>query len=214
MKKYLSPVRAGYILICLLLHPAAALSAAAETSAITTPVNALHESLLAIMRKSETGAYQARYALMEETVGSHFDLPLIARVILSRHWRSLDEGQQQAFIALFGRLTVSTYVDRFDAFENQSFRLVGTRALRKNRYLVKTVFESPGAEAVSFDYIVQQTGADWKIISVIAKGINDLSLKRAEYGSLIRERGYPALISSLEEKIRNLQYPDGSESGL
>ena len=47
---------------------------------------------------------------------------------------------------------------------------------------------------------------------MIAQGVNDLSLKRAEYGGLIRDRGYPALVGSLEEKIRVLQSPDKADS--
>ena len=212
MKNYLSPVRAGLFLLCLWSHPPGAWAATAEADPITAPVHALHDSLLEIMRQSQSAAYEARYARMEKIVADHFDIPLIARVVLGRHWQALEAGQQQAFIDLFARLTVATYVGRFDAFDDQSFRMLQTRALRENRYLVKTAFESPGAAAVSFDYIVQQTDAGWKIISVIAAGVNDLSLKRAEYSGLIRDQGYPALVGSLEEKIRALQRPDGADA--
>ena len=212
MKNHLSPVRAGLLLFCLLSHPAGAWAAPAEADPITAPVHALHDSLLEIMRQSANGAYEARHALMEKTVAAHFDIPLIARVVLGRHWKTLEAGQQQAFIDLFGRLTVATYVGRFDAFDGQSFRTLQTRALREDRYLVKTAFEAPDADPVSLDYLVQQTGAGWKIISVIAQGVNDLSLKRAEYGGLIRDRGYPALVGSLEEKIRALRRPDEADS--
>lgn len=212
MKNYLSPVRAGLLLFCLWSHPPGAWSAVAGIDPITAPVHALHDSLLEIMRQSANGAYEARHALMEKTVADHFAIPLIARVVLGRHWQALAAEQQQAFIDLFRRLTVATYVGRFDAFDGQAFRMLRTRALREDRYLVKTALEAPGADPVSLDYLVQQTDAGWKIISVIAAGVNDLSLKRAEYGGLIRDRGYPALVGSLEEKIRALRRPDGADS--
>ena len=214
MKNYLSPVRAGLFLFCLWSHPPGACSAVAGIDSITAPVHALHDSLLDIMRQSANGAYEARHALMEKTVADHFAIPLIARVVLGRHWKALEAGQQQAFIDLFRRLTVATYVDRFDAFDGQSFRMLQARALRENRYMVKTALEAPGADPVSLDYLVQQTGAGWKIISVIAAGVNDLSLKRAEYGGLIRDQGYPALVGSLEEKIRAMQRPDGADASV
>ena len=212
MKNYLSPVRAGLLLFCLWSHPPGAWSAVAGIDPITAPVQALHDSLLEIMRQSQSATYEARYARMKKTVADHFDIPLIARVVLGRHWRALEAGQQQAFIDLFRRLTIATYVGRFDAFDGQSFRTLQTRALREDRYLVKTALEAPGADPVSLDYLVQQTDAGWKIISVIAAGVNDLSLKRAEYGGLIRDRGYPALVGSLEEKIRALQSPEKADS--
>ena len=39
----------------------------------------------------------------------------------------------------------------------------------------------------------------------IANGINDLSLKRAEYAAIIKNDGFNALISKLEQKIDNSQ---------
>jgi phospholipid transport system substrate-binding protein len=47
----------------------------------------------------------------------------------------------------------------------------------------------------------------WYIISVIADGVNDLALKRAEYASVIKKNGFDALISKINDKIRNLEKP-------
>ena len=220
MKHYLSPVRAGLFLLCLWSHPTGAWAAAAEADPIiTAPVHALHDSLLKIMRQSANDAYEARHALMEKTVADHFDIPLIAQVVLGRHWQEREDDQQKAFIDLFKQLTVATYVGGFNAPDVRSFSKPKIRALRKDRYLVQTEFKAEDkakaleAEAVSFNYLVQQTEAgDWKIISVIVQGVNDLSLKRAEYGVLIRDRGYQALVDSLEEKIRALQSADKADS--
>ena len=216
MKHYPSSVRAGLFLLCLWSYPTGAWAATDEAELITDPVLALHNSLLEIMQQSASATYEERYARMEKIVADNFDIRLIAKVVLGRHWQAREKAEQQAFIDLFTRLTVATYVSGFDASDDQSFSEPEIRALRKNRYLVKTEFKAkaPGAKAVSFDYLVQKkkTDTSWKIISVIAAGVNDLSLKRAEYGGLIRDQGYEALVRSLEEKIRALRRPDGADS--
>ena len=71
--------------------------------------------------------------------------------------------------------------------------------------MVKTEFVRTDDEPVSFNYIVQNDGGEWKIISVIANGINDLSLKRADYSAVIKESGFDALVANLKEKISDLQ---------
>jgi len=176
-----------------------------QEQAIYAPVNELHTSLLRIMENAETNSFQERYDIMEKTVVTHFNSPLIAKVILSRHWKTLDEQAQTDFIDLFNRLTISTYVDRFDAFDGQSFKYLSIEQMKKNRFMVNTKFMRPDDDPVSFSYIVQNDAGQWKIISVIANGINDLSLKRADYSSVIKEKGFAALISSLNEKISDLQ---------
>ena len=71
--------------------------------------------------------------------------------------------------------------------------------------MVKTEFLRTDDEPVSFNYIVQRENNKWKIISIIANGINDLSLKRADYSAVIQDKGYAVLLTDLEEKIRLLQ---------
>ena len=142
---------------------------------------------------------------MEEAVVNHFNSPLIAKVILSRHWKTLEEQSQSDFIDLFNRLTISTYVDRFDSFSGESFKNLSIEQMKENRFMVKTELVRTNDGPVSFNYIVQNDGGEWKIISVIANGINDLSLKRADYSAIIKERGFDALIASLKEKISDLQ---------
>jgi phospholipid transport system substrate-binding protein len=77
--------------------------------------------------------------------------------------------------------------------------------LKENRYLIKTEFVRLKKKPISFNYIIQKNGKKWRIISVIANGINDLSLKRAEYVAIIKKDGIDTLIKKLEQKIYDLQ---------
>jgi phospholipid transport system substrate-binding protein len=176
-----------------------------QERAIQSPVIQLHESLLDIMKSANSSSYQERYALLEPSITQNFDTPLISKVILSRYWKSLDEKAQNDFIKLFNRLTISTYVSRFDSYDGELFKNISVEPMKKERFMVKTELLQTNEDAVSFNYIVQKDGEQWKIISVIANGINDLSLKRAEYTSYIKEHGYDALLQSLNEKIRDLE---------
>jgi phospholipid transport system substrate-binding protein len=176
-----------------------------QERAIQSPVIQLHESLLDIMKSANSSSYQERYELLEPSIRQNFNTPLISKVILSRYWKSLDDKAQNDFIKLFNRLTISTYVSRFDSYDGELFKNISVEPMKKERFMVKTELLQTNEDAVSFNYIVQKDGEQWKIISVIANGINDLSLKRAEYTSYIKEHGYDALLQSLNEKIRDLE---------
>ena len=81
---------------------------------------------------------------------------------------------------------------------------IAIEPMKKDRYLVKTELQKINDDPISFNYIIQRDNDDWKIISVIANGINDLSLKRAEYSSVIKDQGFDALIKSINKKISDL----------
>ncbi len=176
-----------------------------QEQAMQTPVNELHDALINIMKSGGSSSFEDRYSIMEKVITKKFNTPLISRVVLSRYWNSLDEKAQTDFIDLFNRLTISTYVSRFDSYDGESFKYLSTESMKKDRFLIKTELLRADDDPVSFNYIVQIDAGQWKIISVIANGINDLSLKRSEYSSVIEEQGFESLIASMREKISDLQ---------
>ena len=43
------------------------------------------------------------------------------------------------------------------------------------------------------------------MISVVADGVNDLALKRAEYEKIISDKGYDSLLGEIQAKISEMQ---------
>lgn len=173
--------------------------------AMQEPINLLHETLINIMVISDTTSFEERYTYLEPIINKNFDITLISKVILGRYWKSIDEEIKVKFINLFNRLTISTYISRFNSYDNQIFKNISIEQLKENRYLVKTEFVRLKEKPISFNYIIQRNEEKWRIISVIANGINDLSLKRAEYAAIIKKDGIDTLIKKLEQKIYDLQ---------
>ncbi len=171
----------------------------------TLVIKELHSKLLYIMQNAEPLAYQGRYNEMEEIVISRFDTPLIAKVIMSRYWRQLDEEKKMDFIKLFQRLSVATYASRFDGYDGESFVELSAETLKKGRLLIKTELKRTKDKPVHLDYLMHETDGEWKIISVIANGVNDLSLKRAEYATVIKDRGFDGLVEEVSRKIRDME---------
>lgn len=179
--------------------------AVADDTGISAPVEKLHSVLLENMKQAEKQGFAGRYDSLEPVVSANFYTPLISKVILGRYWKELDQQSQQDFIDLFQELTVATYANRFDSYGDHHFNTVAVEGLRKERHLVKTELQAAGEEPVSLDYIVQNSEDGWKIISVIANGVNDLSLKRAEYGSVIKDKGFDSLVEDIRKQIDTLK---------
>ena len=170
-------------------------------------VNILHDKLMEVMRHADSQDYASRYKVLAPVISAHFDTPLIARVILSRYWDTLNAEQKTQFIDLFSRLSIATYAARFDGYNGEKFVELSGEKLKRSRFLVKTELQRVDRAAVQLDYLMHQKDGNWYIISVIANGVNDLSLKRAEYASVIKNKGYDALIADITAKIRDMENP-------
>jgi len=167
-------------------------------------VENLHSILLENMKTADSKGYQGRYDSLSPFIEHNFDLELIVKVILSRYWKTFTDEQKTQFIELFKKLTIATYASRFDEYKNEKFVTVSVEELKKHRLLVKTEIHTEGEDSVNLDYLMHQRNNQWLIISVVADGVNDLSLKRAEYGTIIKDQGFDALVKQLQDKI--LQY--------
>ncbi len=171
----------------------------------------LHGVLGEMMKNADALGYAGRYQLIDPIVGQRFDTPLIVKVILSRHWNDLSDAEKTEFIQLFQQLSAATYAARFDSFSGQEFVETGREELKAGRLLIKTELRRPDEPPVKLDYLMHQNEqGEWRIISVIANGVNDLSLKRAEYAAVIKERGFPGLLDDIRKKVHDME--TGTES--
>ena len=187
--------------ILILIWP---LHAVADNTEAVRLVEDFHAVLLDVMKNSDKLNFQDRYDKLAPVIKAKFDTPLISQVIISRYWNELNEVKQQQFVDLFNRLSISTYASRFNSYSNESFITLGVEELKKGRLLIKTELQKPNENPVKFDYMVHQKDGNWYIISVIANGVNDVALKRAEYATIINDRGFDNLVSELETKISEL----------
>ena len=203
--KYRKSILMSMVFLCLLIFSCMSFADEEQVQKIKQPTNQLHETLINIMVVADSTNSSERYDLLKPVIDGNFNISLISKVVLSRYWKSIDNDKKSMFIDLFNELTILTYISRFNMYDNQIFKNISTEQLKENRYLVRTELIKPGDKPISFNYIVQKNDGEWRIISVIAKGINDLALKRAEYASIIKKDGFEALITKLEQKILNLK---------
>ncbi len=156
-------------------------------------IESFHETLITVM---QTPTHPERESMMADAVAQSFDLQRIAAVSLGRTWRSMPQEQRSEFVALLGELVSATYADRFDSFANQSFATGEVKELRRGTVVKTTLTKADGGE-VALDYFV----ADGGIFNVVADGVSDLSLRRADYNSIIKQEGYAVLVAHIQGKI-------------
>ncbi|MCZ6652677.1 MAG: ABC transporter substrate-binding protein, partial [Planctomycetota bacterium] len=87
------------------------------------------------------------------------------------------------------------------------FKTISSAPAQRGRELVRTVLEvnEDPADDVSLDYLLHDSDGKWRIVNVIANGVSDLSLKRADYGAVVKAQGLDSLIAKLEGQISDLE---------
>ena len=201
MKSKLLPCLLYAVLFLLLSGPAGA----AEMDEPAALVEQFHGKLLSVMQRAEELGYRGRYRELKPFINNRFDMPLITDVILGRYRDQLDETQKAEFTSLFSRFSAASYASRFSAYDGEEFVEISREAMKRGRVLIRTELRRRGGDTISLDYLLHEKQGKWYIISVSANGVNDLSLKRAEYAAVIKEKGYNGLITDILFKIDEME---------
>lgn len=165
-------------------------------------IEKLHQTLLEVMQQSSTLGFDGRVEKLNPVLADSFDFATIARIVTGQHWKTLDEAKQSEFIDTFGKLSAATYASNFSGFSGEQFKTLSADE-KRGRYVVRTVIVKSDGEEIPLDYVVSEKDGVWQIVNVIAAGVSDLSLKRADYTAVINDEGFDSLLSRLNDKVTN-----------
>ncbi len=164
-------------------------------------VERLHTVLLEAMRDADKLGFSGRAGLIRPVVDSSFDFATIARIVTGRAWKASSSDQQAAFIEVFRDLSTATYASNFSGFDGESFVTTGSEQARGS-VIVKTNLVKADGEEIPLNYMLRESNGRWLIVNVIAQGVSDLSLKRAEYTAVIKSEGFDSLVDRLRGKVK------------
>jgi phospholipid transport system substrate-binding protein len=184
----------------------AAAARAEEGISTDTPdatVASLHRGLIAASQAG--GSVDARYKALEPLIEKTHDLPYIAEFALRKQWPMLTDDDKHRFVAAFEKLSVMTYASRFKNVSANTFKSAGPTTIESGRAHVLTAIARQGQPDVSLDYMLEQKDGEWRIINIVADGVSDLALKRAEYQRILGSGSLDDLIRELEAQTARLE---------
>ncbi len=192
--------RICHILLLLLAIYTVEPSSFVDAHPATGVVENLHTTLLIVMKDGNQIGYQGRYDRLAPVITAGFDMPFIAKTVLGRYWETLSTEQKSRFIEAFSKLSIATYAANFDAYSGERFKVISEKEATDARILVQTQLIKSDGGQVQLDYLLHKTGSQWRIINVVADGVSDLALKRADYTSFLKNKGFDPLLIKLNEK--------------
>ena len=179
------------------------LASAVDDSAAKAVIEKLHESLLTAMNGGAQLGLKGREAMLAPVIENSFDFESICRIVTGRYWKSATDDQKARFTTAFKNLSVATYASNFSSFSGEKFQIEGSEADHE-ALIVRTTLRPSEGEPVTLNYLLRQSNDSWRIMNVVAQGVSDLSLKRADYTAVIKKEGFDSLINRLEKKSADM----------
>ena len=176
---------------------------AASPSAV---VEQLHAGLIESMKNAEEFGFQGRFDHIRPVVEDTFDLTFMGSKSVGRHWKKLSPEQQEEWLDKFTGFLVANYAGNFDDYQGESFETLGEQPAKRDTRVVLTELRVPSDDNVVFNYRLRETDGGWRIIDIYLKGtVSELALRRSDFSSTLKEKGFPELTAAVARKIAELR---------
>jgi len=105
----------------------------------------------------------------------------------------------------FKRLSIANYASRFAEIKKESLVITDVRPATGKRLQVDSRLKTGEHDLILSYTLKQDSDNNWLIVNVIADGVSDLALRRAEYSQVFKSKGFDGLLARINEQIAELQ---------
>lgn len=174
----------------------------AQFSTPTESVQSMLDSVFGILRSEDFDLSRDKQRI-DEAVSVAFDPNTIAQSALAANYRELSAEQRVEFEELFFNILKSTYIERLDAYTDESVEISGEE-IDGNRGTVKSLVYTTNSD-IAVDYSLRQRPTGWFIYDIIVEDVSLLSSYRSTYRSIIRRSGIDGLLNDLRNQASELE---------
>ena len=194
---------AGALIAALVVAAAGQRTAASEDAAVAF-VQGVGDEVMAILGDKENSTLAEREVAFRDVLGWGFDIPIVARFVLGKHWRTASDDQRAEFTAIFLDFLARVYASRFDSYSygGEVFTVHAAIADESGDTIVRArVSRASGADSAEFDFRVRPRDGGYRVVDLYVEGISLLLTHRAEFASVINRKGIDGLLSDIRARI-------------
>ena len=133
----------------------------------------------------------------------YVDYKYAAFKVIGTHFKKTNKTDRALFVKVFRDYLVTSYAQVFTLYKNQQVEFLPAKDFSKERVVaVKTSIIESGRSPIDISFRVRKNKKtnDWKAYDMVAEGVSLLDSKKAELGSLIRQKGLPFVTQLLKDK--------------
>ncbi len=180
------PVLAAALSLLGMSVPAFAQAAAEPTARIAT----YNDGIVAIMKAKL--ALPARKDRFETLVRDHYDMPVIAQLVVGPKWASSSPADRASAVAALTRHSAVSLAKNFVSYGGEKFTVDPKTIDRGTSKIVKVKIGSD-----TLLYVMRKGAAGWKIVDVVAQGVSQVAVQRSDVAAAVAADGAGGLAKRL-----------------
>jgi len=159
-------------------------------------IEGLIDEAIAVLR-IPVEARASRESQFRTLLQDKFDVPLITRLVVGRHWRHATDTQKQAFMLVFEEHIVKIYTSQLGVYNDEIVAIRNVASRTERDTIVGTEVMRSSDAPLQLDWLVREEAGAYRVIDIAAEGVSLMTTKRSEFSSVIQRDGLDGLIEKL-----------------
>lgn len=174
----------------LMLGIAISAPARAEATEPVARISAYSDGIISIMKQGLGPA--ARRDRFEALVREYYDMPAITRLVVGSRWADSSQADRVSAIKALTRHSAVSLARNFVTHKGEKF-IVDPNTI--DRGASRVVRVRIGTDTLL--YVMRQGAGGWKIVDVVAQGVSQVAVQRADVAAAVAAEGAGGLAKRL-----------------
>jgi len=140
---------------------------------------------------------EALSQMIDHEIAPHFDIAIMARYVLGRHWHKASNTERQDFIREFEQMTLRAYSSSLLDYINASVTYGKPDTIKKKRTKVRVTISANGNN-YPLMLSMRYTKGKWLVYDVSLDGISIITTYRSSLNQEIEQKGLAAVIADIK----------------
>ena len=164
----------------------------------------LHEAIDEVLALADKAP---SLAVLEQRIAPvldrHISFDVMTRRAVGPGWRQFSAAQQKQATALFSKLIIRSYSNKFTIGEHPDIKYHSAKATEEGRVDVST---TTGYQGNRYAVIYRLEAAEgWRTTDVVIEGVSMVANYRSQLDPVFKKGGVDAVLRSLEQSVANPQ---------
>lgn len=139
---------------------------------------------------------------LQKVVNDNIDFRYMGRQALGPHWEKLSDEEQNRFLDIFTQIVREQSLSNIKIYRaDVTYEEI---SVKDHTAHVETITVHGNTKTPVAYNLVQEEG-DWKVVDIIIDGVGTVDSYARSFQTVIRKRGFDALMKSLEKKLADMQ---------
>jgi phospholipid transport system substrate-binding protein len=169
-------------------------------------IRTFNVTLLDTMKSGPKLGFKGRVDKLRPAVAQCYDMTLMTRQTLGTGAAKLTPDEAARLAEAYTRFSVASYAAQFDDWNGERLDVGEARPSVGGAVIVPTWIVPKEGDSIEIDYVLREEQGRWRVIDVLYDGnVSQVAVRRSEFISIFRAKGFAGLIETLDRKTAALE---------